>query len=482
MPVSVLKHRTRRSIRYAMAALIGAVAALALIGLVPPVHVDVGPSVLTGRADLGLGHTKVLIPPLGSVEADTHLGPLSLAVSLQAVDIPELAERLQAGQDSLAAEMESDLADLARALAVRLVLGGAVIGALVLAAAPRRNKWSIVLGSMGGAVAIGAIISTAAISYSTDAFVEPRFTGALTRAPVVIDALGSGDISIPQVRSRFEKAADRLTGLMALLAEPNLDPREDSVAILHISDIHSNPIGLQIAKQLAKRFDVDAVLDTGDLTNFGVSLEARIADLVDDFDVPYLFTPGNHDSERVVSALSLVDNARVLDGTITEIEGVSILGFRDPTYTNWDLLPPQEAAEVRLQYAAKVALRTRDAAPDILAVHDGRIAELAPGLVPLIVSGHYHERRSERERGTLSLLVGTSGASGFKSFTLEADMAYEAQILYLRDGALVAYDYITFTGLGSDFVIERSVVEPTGPLEPPAGVLPSLSPSPSPTL
>lgn len=465
-------------VRVGSAALLGAASALLLVGLIPAVHSEVGPAVLTGRVEIGLGGTNLLVPPLGSVQAETHDGPLSLDVSLQAVDISDLADRLESGRSTLTSEIETDLASLARSLAVRTILGGAVIGGVILALLPRRSARAIVSGSGGGALAISVVIWITATGYSVDAFQEPRFTGALTRAPVVIDALREGDISIPQVRSRFETAADRLTRLMALLAEPNSDPRDDSVAILHISDVHSNPIGLQIAKQLAKRFEVDAVLDTGDLTNFGVSLETRIADLVDDFDVPYLFVPGNHDSDRVVDALSVQENVRVLDGTVTEVEGVSILGFRDPTYTNWDLLPPNEAAEVRLQEAAKVALRVDDAEPDILAIHDKRIADLSSGLVPLIISGHYHERQTEQEGGTLLLGVGTTGASGFKSFTLEADMAYEAQILYLRGGRLIAYDYITFTGLGSDFVIERSVAPELGPLEPPES-LRQGSPSPS---
>lgn len=455
-----------------MAALVGAASSLALIELIPSVRSEVGPAVLTGRADLGLGRTNLHIPPLGSVEAETHPGPLSLDISLQTVDIPALADRLEGGRADLTSEVERDLDVLARSLAWRLLIGGAAIGAIVLALLPRRTARSILAGASGGAVAMTALVWVAAAGYSVDAFQEPRFTGALTRAPVVIDALEEGDISIPQVRTRFETAADRLTRLMALLAEPDVDPRSDSVAILHISDIHSNPIGLQIARQLARRFEVDAVLDSGDLTNFGVAIEARIADLVDDFDVPYLFAPGNHDSDRVVDAMSVHDNVRILDGTVTEVEGVSILGFRDPTYTNWDLLPPAEAASVRLAEAAKVAARVRETQPDILVAHDKRLADLSSGLTPLVLSGHYHERQTDDEEGTLFLGVGTTGASGFKSFTLEADMAYEAQILYLRAGRLVAYDYITFTGLGSDFVIERSVAPDIGPLE---------SPSPSPS-
>jgi hypothetical protein len=109
----------------------------------------------------------------------------------------------------------------------------------------------------------------------------------------------------------------------------------------------------------------------------------------------------------------------------------------------------------------------------VLAVHDRRIAEDSLGLVPLVLSGHYHKRITEDDRGTRVLAVGTTGASGLKSFTLEADMEYEAEILYFRAGQAVAVDYISFEGLASNFVIERTVLEPLGDLEPP--------PEPTPT-
>ena len=39
-----------------------------------------------------------------------------------------------------------------------------------------------------------------------------------------------------------------------------------------------------------------AVVDTGDLTSFGLDGESRIGGLVDQFSVPYYLVPGNHDS------------------------------------------------------------------------------------------------------------------------------------------------------------------------------------------
>src|SRR5918992_1151807 len=92
---------------------------------------------------------------------------------------------------------------------------------------------------------------------------EPRFTGALKRAPQVIAALDQRVESFGHLQSRYESAAGRLSDLLTLVAEPARDPQEDSVAILHVGDVHSNPIGIEITSELARRFQVEAVVDTG---------------------------------------------------------------------------------------------------------------------------------------------------------------------------------------------------------------------------
>lgn len=65
----------------------------------------------------------------------------------------------------------------------------------------------------------------------------------------------------------------------------------------------------------------------------------------------------------------------------------------------------------------------------------------------------------EVHEGTQLLAVGTTGAAGLQAFTVDATQNYEAQIVYLRLGRAVAVDYVRFTGLGSDFVIERKTLE-----------------------
>ena len=88
------------------------------------------------------------------------------------------------------------------------------------------------------------------------------------------------------------------------------------------------------------------------------------------------------------------------------------------------------------------------------------------------------------------LQVGSTGATGLGSFIAEADLPYEAEIIYFREGRAVSVDYVSFRGLGNDFQIERRTLEPqsapprleTSPAPSPTGTAgsPTASPAPPP--
>ena len=49
-------------------------------------------------------------------------------------------------------------------------------------------------------------------------------------------------------------------------------------------------------RQVTEQFGVDAVLDTGDITDWGSSPENRLIGSVGTLGVPYVYIRGNHDS------------------------------------------------------------------------------------------------------------------------------------------------------------------------------------------
>jgi Icc-related predicted phosphoesterase len=269
---------------------------------------------------------------------------------------------------------------------------------------------------------------------------------------------------LDQARSRFQTATQRVSDLLTLLAEPQRDVRSDATAILHVSDIHGNPIGVDITAQLVEEFEVSAVIDTGDmgssyldtgeLSTLSDSVEASIVRGIAGVDVPYLFVPGNHDSFGLRRRLDNLPNVEVLGGDAVTVGGITILGWADPTFTTRPI-PEEEKSQIRLENAAEVATAVRTEVPHILAVHDRILATESIGRVPVVLSGHTHEHDIEEIDGTTLLTIGSTGATGLKSLTVETERPYEAEILYFMGTDLVAVDFIALRGVGGEFELER---------------------------
>ena len=449
---------------------VGSLASFAGLSLVPAASSRLGPSTVRVRAYPGLGNTELRIAPLGSVTARTQKSPVSLEMALQEVHVEQLAPLATTaeGREQLQSDVEADLRPLIIRSALQLGLGMIAIGIIAGALFFRRElRPTIAAGTGALIVTVGVLVSVAS-TYDIDGFREPRFTGSLQRARGVIDALQQNVGLLDEARTRYEVASRRAADLLALLAKPNEDPFTETTAILHVSDIHGNPIGLDVADELATEFEVDAIVDTGDLASSTIDtgelskltafLEGPLITKIGRLPAPYIFVAGNHDSFGLRRALQEADNVEYLDGDSTFVGTIELFGWADPTYTPEDV-DASDKAEARLEEAPEVAAAVAASAPDVLLVHDPRLASESYEEVPLILAGHMHERSFEQEEASTILTVGSTGATGLKSFTVEADRPYEAEVIYFEGDVPVAVDYITVGALGSEFQLERKVIE-----------------------
>ncbi|MGH9179813.1 MAG: metallophosphoesterase family protein [Acidimicrobiales bacterium] len=437
----------------------GAVAAVAMLGVISSTSGQVGPGTVELRAGPAWsGRTRLSLPPLGAVSAGTHRAPLGLHAEVERIDLDQLQRLLSAAdpQARLEAEVERDMRALLRSLVVKALFLAAVVGGVAAALLPGRHVRHLPMGAVGGLAAVALLLLLTWRSYDTGAFAQPRFEGSLQRAPALLRTVGRHVDDLADVRRRIDTLSRELSSLYKTLATP-AGPSAGETRLLHVSDMHLNPLGLEFTRQLAERFEVQAVLDTGDLTSFGYPVEARFTELLAGMPVPYLVVPGNHDSAEVRTALSGVAMVRLLDG-ITEVGGVRILGVPDPTFTADNEVGPEEAAAVKRREAAVVARRVAADDPDVLAVHDPLLAGRSGGGVPLVVAGHVHKRGNTVAGGTRTLTVGSTGATGLGSFTVEGGRAYEAQVLSFAGGRLTAVDYVSFRGIGGSFRVERVVI------------------------
>ncbi|HXF56043.1 MAG TPA: metallophosphoesterase [Actinomycetota bacterium] len=443
----------------------------------------VGPFQVQLACRFGRGATDVALPPLGRLTARTHLAPLRFSATLQDVRVPELTEMVSTrGLTGLVSVVEREVLEDVPAFAIR-VLGIGVAGAAVLAGLVFRRRWRPVVAAVVAAlVALGGSGAAAWRTYDPAALLTPTYSGSLTLAARLIGPARTALDRIDQFRaqlSRIVAGAARVYG--EIQARP-LGPA-DEVRVLHISDLHLSPLGFSFARELARSFDVELVIDTGDLTSFGTPAEAFVVREVASMGVPYVFVRGNHDSsglERRLRRRGVI----VANGGVVEVAGLRILGYPHPVFTPDRRVVRSDEAIRRLVLDAgeRIAaqIRTQPRPPDVLAVHDDRMAEASAGLVPLVVSGHFHESGARVVNGTLFLRVGSTGGAGAEVFSREGGVPLEAEILYFQRGdppTLVAFDVVQQLPETGSLTLTRHLVEEEfGTLVP----SPSSSPSPSP--
>ena len=172
------------------------------------------------------------------------------------------------------------------------------------------------------------------MSFDTEAVGEPEYSGLLTVAPTAV-----GDVE--GVVDRFGEYRAQLTELVGNVVTlyrtaqglPTFDPDDGTVRVLHVSDIHNNPQAFDLIELLVDQFDIDAVADTGDITDWGTEPETRLLDRIEDVGVPYVWVRGNHDSATTQRAVAGQPNAVVLDGDPATVAGLRFWGVADTRYT-----------------------------------------------------------------------------------------------------------------------------------------------------
>ncbi len=466
--------------RWLTIGLAGAILSLALMAAAVRGEYDLGP----GKVEISLrpqvsGATVVSVPPFGSIEASTHRSPVAVLISPTSVDTHSAQELVESRptQASVVESLRADLVEAFKKFALRLVIGGLVAGALIAAIARVRKWGELAIALVAGVAVPLALYAAAFAGYNVDAFRQPTLTGAIGRSPELLGPVQQFGQRFNALRTELGEIGSITFQLYQFLAEQAPIP-EDAIRVLHISDLHLNPVGYDVAQLVAERFRVDAVIDSGDLTAEGSTLEVAFVDRISEFQVPYIFIRGNHDSMVTQEAVAAEANARVLDGTVTTLGGMTIYGVGDPLYTPDKTVEQpsndeQKAAKREFARTVDEQVAELEQPPDLVVVHDRLTAGRLPGDVPLVIHGHDHKWSAGEDDGTRFLGVASTGAAGLKSLAPESQSAIAMQVLYFdrQDYRLLGYDRIDVQGPQQQFLLKRTVVAP-------AGVLEQLSPTP----
>jgi predicted phosphodiesterase len=468
---------------------VGIVGAWLGMALFAETRVPAGPFELDLDGGFGLGVTRLELPPFGELAADTHVAPFTLSGSLRDVDVDRLTDAVRrVGVEGLVDEVEADLVGSVRSFALRLLLVG-TLGGLVLSVLVFRRRWDLVaVGTLAAMIAVSASETLAATTYDVAAFSQPTYSGTLAQAPDLIGPAQHVPERIQSMREGLEQAVEgAVSAYTSLQVRPGLE--DGGTRVLHISDIHTSTLGMDFAQQVARSFDVDLVIDTGDLTSFAVPAESFIVDRIPGFGRPYVFVRGNHDTDALQTRVAGTSNGIVLDGDTVTIEGLTIYGLGHPTFA-----PAQgyrvddEAFAEEARSAGAVIAEDVAASPepvDVVVVHDDRMAEAVAGRVPLVLSGHFHVSSARVLDGTLFLRIATTGGSGAGLFRGLQDIPFAAEVLYFsadEEPRLLAYDVIEQMPDSGSLTIRRVfVTEEYGELTPSPAAVPTGATGPSAT-
>jgi predicted phosphodiesterase len=454
-PVRERLHRIWRTVAVLLVGVAAAAAALVTLG---DVRAPVGPvetelSVVLVPA----GGTEVAVPPVGRLVMATHAGPLRLRADVRNVDVAAVSDIVRGGVVPTSDTFAADIRDGVVRLAVRSVLV-ALLGAAVATALVFRRVRAVVVGTAGAAVAMLACGGVAAATFSSQALDEPQFDGLLAQAPALIGGVSDARTAVDSYGTRLTELTGNVARLYGALEELPEVPGPDTTTVLWVSDVHNNPAAYRVMDAMVEQFGVEAVLDTGDSTDLGSTVENPLIAPIGRLGVPYVWVRGNHDSTRTQLYVESIPGVVVLDGPeVVEVAGLRVAGIGDPRFTPVRQVATASAAQQEQLVAAgeELARGLRGNDVDVALVHEPPMAGPLHGVVPLVLDGHVHRRGEQRVDGTLELTQGSSGGAGLRTFDGgEGALPLEMSILHFDpvDGTLVAVDEITVAGIGSQQV------------------------------
>ncbi len=333
------------------------------------------------------------------------------------------------------AELDSAVGAAVRGTALRFV-AGSLAAALLLAGLEavlvplwrRRDPMAIRLRRVLAPSLAAALTASAATGLAARSTYDPARTEAFGSTGL-IGYLAENQNLLGEVESRARQVSPYIRNLLALSSalKNRYGPANDEPVVLRIllvSDIHDANV-YEMARTIIREEGINAVLDTGDIVDFGRVEELEAAGIpsgIRSLDVPYLFVRGNHDAVSaddgaILRRLARVPNVYLLQpdpDTYTEVSlgGLRIAGFNDPRwYGDSGVATGQAQQPARAAFTASFA----DRPPlDVVASHHPAAVR---GLTRagLVVNGHMHSRGLDGNR----VQVGTFSGGGPFSHYLE---------------------------------------------------------------
>jgi predicted phosphodiesterase len=357
--------------------------------------------------DVSRLHTPTIF---GDINLDFD-GPVMAPGVLAGVQVkPNITDLLAQPKVSIRAlqpgplELSNAAKDASLALGTRFAAGSLAVTLLAVggyAVWRRRRPPTRVLAAAGTCWVLACGLTGLSIwqTYQPDRLDAFRTTGILGAVQRNADLLDG-------VETRAQQTTPYLKNLLALSAAlqekyaPQSLNEPVATRLLLVSDLH----GAQqypLMKTIVEEEQIDAVVDLGDLLNFGSVTEGETVGLfkgIESLGVPYVFVRGNHDAnaagdDALLRRLARVPNVVLLQPdrksyTELTIGGVRIAGFNDPRWFGDDNRN-NAAKQVPAREAFEAAFADRPQ-PDLVVSHEpGAVKDVERA--DLLVHGHMHK-------------------------------------------------------------------------------------------
>ncbi|MFK5633633.1 metallophosphoesterase [Ornithinimicrobium sp. LYQ103] len=330
--------------------------------------------------------------------------------------------QLQPSQEELRSAINRGVQEVAWKFAAGSMTTSLLV--LLMYAVARPHHLGLVVAAAAGAtvVALAVPAGAAYLTYRVDRVAEFRATSLLSLVQTNTGLLTDLD-------RKADQGAVYVTNLLALSDAmrqeftPSAVDAPVAAKFLLVSDLHGMD-QFPLMRQIVASQGIDAVIDTGDLINFGQPSEGDLTDIYDGIQslgVPYVFVRGNHDAvsatdEALLRRMAQVPNVVLLEPTAgdfrrVDVHGVSISGFNDTRYFN------QRSDDFAAEQADTAAL-FRDATEgleptDLVVTHQPYAAHRVQARA-FTLNGHMHVPEAVRGHVQIGSLTGGGLVNQFR--------------------------------------------------------------------
>lgn len=393
---------------------------LLFIQLLGPINFTTGAFEFEASLKLwGKGRTLIYFPPLGKVTASTHWPPLDFHLLLKNINTEELATLTShiPLADFWSGDLFQDIKTNIIKYTASLFLLAFLLGMISPLLWTRQgvSKKEMLLMGLVNLLVLVFFVSAAFFSYNTAAFLEAEYQGVLEAAPWVLHTLYEGRDIVENIGAQFTEVVESISFLEKEINKNTpLDEPQNTIKVLHVSDIHNNPAAFNFIRRIVDTFNVQLIIDTGDMVDYGMDLELELfLQNFNEINVPYVFIPGNHESPLVVEQLKELENITVLEDGEIEMAGLKITGLADPASSSTALsLSDETLVEEKAQQLAKNVAGSGEAT--IIAAHNPKLFKYLRKDGNLLLGGHLHKPFVNKNEEYIEINAGTTGASGIR--------------------------------------------------------------------